>query len=34
MVPFYVPQAFALQSYVTGEGPYANITKHLSDPFG
>jgi len=26
--------AFSLQSYVTGEGPYANLTKHLSDPFG
>ena len=26
--------AFALQGYVTGEGPYANWTKHVSDPFG
>eukprot|EP00877_Chromochloris_zofingiensis_P004188 jgi/Chrzof1/13770/Cz08g11160.t1_LHCB5[v5.2] len=25
---------FAVQSYVTGEGPFANITKHLADPFG
>ena len=27
-------QAFAVQSYVTGEGPYANWSKHVSDPFG
>lgn len=27
-------QAFAVQSYVTGEGPYANWAKHVSDPFG
>lgn len=27
-------QGFAVQSYVTGEGPFANITKHLADPFG
>eukprot|EP00882_Tetradesmus_deserticola_P000241 GHRQ01000268.1.p1 GENE.GHRQ01000268.1~~GHRQ01000268.1.p1 ORF type:complete len:290 (+),score=147.69 GHRQ01000268.1:153-1022(+) len=26
--------AFAVQSYVTGEGPYANFTKHVADPFG
>jgi light-harvesting complex II chlorophyll a/b binding protein 5 len=26
--------AFGFQAYVTGEGPYANITKHLDDPFG
>lgn len=26
--------AFALQSYVTGEGPYANWSKHVTDPFG
>ncbi|MEW5300796.1 MAG: hypothetical protein WDW38_005283 [Sanguina aurantia] len=26
--------AFALQSYVTGEGPYANWIKHINDPFG
>jgi len=26
--------AFSLQGYVTGEGPYANLTKHLADPFG
>merc|ERR1711907_735301 len=26
--------AFAIQSYVTGEGPYANWSKHVSDPFG
>jgi light-harvesting complex II chlorophyll a/b binding protein 5 len=25
---------FAVQSYVTGEGPYANWAKHVSDPFG
>merc|ERR1719335_841191 len=25
---------FAIQSYVTGEGPYANWSKHVSDPFG
>jgi len=33
LVPNYF-QAFAIQSYVTGEGPYANFTKHISDPFG
>ena len=27
-------QGFAVQSYVTGEGPYANWSKHVSDPFG
>jgi len=27
-------QAFAIQGYVTGEGPYANFVKHVSDPFG
>ena len=27
-------QAFAVQSYVTGEGPYANWIKHINDPFG
>ena len=27
-------QAFAIQSYVTGEGPYANWSKHVADPFG
>lgn len=26
--------AIAIQSYVTGEGPYANWSKHVSDPFG
>merc|ERR1712193_118205 len=26
--------AFAIQSYVTGEGPYANWSKHVADPFG
>lgn len=26
--------AFAVQSFVTGEGPYANWAKHVSDPFG
>jgi light-harvesting complex II chlorophyll a/b binding protein 5 len=26
--------AFAIQSAVTKEGPYANLTKHLADPFG
>ncbi|GIL52661.1 hypothetical protein Vafri_8489 [Volvox africanus] len=26
--------AFAVQSYVTGEGPYANWVKHVQDPFG
>ena len=26
--------AFAIQGKVTGEGPFANISKHLSDPFG
>ncbi|GIL79814.1 hypothetical protein Vretimale_12430 [Volvox reticuliferus] len=26
--------AFAVQSYVTGEGPYANWIKHVQDPFG
>lgn len=26
--------AYALQGYVTGEGPYANWSKHVSDPFG
>merc|ERR1719420_2380365 len=26
--------AFAVQSYITGEGPYANWYKHVSDPFG
>eukprot|EP01025_Chloroclados_australasicus_P052428 TRINITY_DN6111_c0_g1_i1.p2 TRINITY_DN6111_c0_g1~~TRINITY_DN6111_c0_g1_i1.p2 ORF type:complete len:343 (+),score=60.02 TRINITY_DN6111_c0_g1_i1:762-1790(+) len=26
--------AFAVQGYVTGEGPYANWAKHVSDPFG
>merc|ERR1712224_1087943 len=25
---------FAVRSYVTGEGPYANWSKHVSDPFG
>ena len=25
---------FAFQAYVTGEGPYANWSKHVSDPFG
>lgn len=27
-------QGFAVQSYVTGEGPYANWSKHVADPFG
>jgi len=26
--------AFAVQGYVTGEGPYANWSKHVADPFG
>merc|ERR1712025_824163 len=26
--------AIAVQSYVTGEGPYANWSKHVADPFG
>ncbi|GBF88582.1 chlorophyll a-b binding protein, chloroplastic [Raphidocelis subcapitata] len=26
--------AFAIQGVVTKEGPYANISKHLADPFG
>merc|ERR1712144_77946 len=26
--------AFAIQSYVTGGGPYANWSKHVADPFG
>jgi light-harvesting complex II chlorophyll a/b binding protein 5 len=26
--------AIAIQSYVTGEGPYANWSKHVADPFG
>lgn len=26
--------AFALQSFVSGEGPYTNWYKHISDPFG
>lgn len=26
--------AFAIQGWVTGEGPYANWSKHVSDPFG
>lgn len=26
--------AFGIQSFVTGEGPYANWSKHVSDPFG
>ncbi|GLC40691.1 Chlorophyll a-b binding protein CP26, chloroplastic [Pleodorina starrii] len=26
--------AFAIQSYVTGEGPYTNWIKHVQDPFG
>merc|ERR1711907_399219 len=25
---------FAVQSYVTGEGPFANWSKHVADPFG
>lgn len=29
-----VLQGFAAQGYVTGEGPYANWAKHVSDPFG
>jgi hypothetical protein len=32
--PCDVPQGFAVQSYVTGEGPYANWSKHVADPFG
>lgn len=27
-------QGFAVQGYVTGEGPYANWSKHVADPFG
>uniref|UniRef100_A0A0D6R0F2 Chlorophyll a-b binding protein, chloroplastic n=1 Tax=Araucaria cunninghamii TaxID=56994 RepID=A0A0D6R0F2_ARACU len=26
--------AFSVQSFVTGEGPYANWAKHVADPFG
>jgi len=26
--------AFAIQAYVTGEGPYTNWSKHVTDPFG
>merc|ERR1712093_236725 len=26
--------AIAIQSYVVGEGPYSNWSKHLADPFG
>lgn len=26
--------AYAVQAYVTGEGPYANWSKHVADPFG
>merc|ERR1719473_1099025 len=26
--------AFAIQSYLTGEGPYTNWSKHVADPFG
>ena len=26
--------AFAVQTAVTGEGPYANWSKHVADPFG
>jgi light-harvesting complex II chlorophyll a/b binding protein 5 len=26
--------AYAVQGYVTGEGPYANWSKHVADPFG
>merc|ERR1712149_32541 len=25
---------FAVQSFITGEGPYANWSKHVADPFG
>lgn len=25
---------FWIQSLVTGEGPYANFSKHIADPFG
>ena len=25
---------FAIQGAVTGEGPYANWSKHIADPFG
>ena len=27
-------QGFSAQSAVTGEGPYANWAKHVTDPFG
>ena len=31
---FDLVQAFAVQSYVTGTGPYENWSHHVSDPFG
>jgi hypothetical protein len=27
------PQGFAVQSYVTGEGPYANWSKHVAGEY-
>jgi light-harvesting complex II chlorophyll a/b binding protein 5 len=34
MLPSLSPQGFGIQGAVTGEGPYANWSKHVSDPFG
>jgi light-harvesting complex II chlorophyll a/b binding protein 5 len=31
---FSLLQGFSVQSAVTGEGPYANWSKHVADPFG
>ena len=30
LLELWTLQAFAVQSYVTGEGPYANWAKHVS----
>ena len=34
LITFLVLQGFSAQSAVTGEGPYANWAKHVTDPFG